>query len=98
MKIFLGILDGLTHVSMRRKVHDGVTAAKNRCEFCRIRDVGDYEFESVRQLAATSRKIVINDDVMSLAPKNVRSVTADVSGSSNDKNGQRSLPCGTPGS
>jgi hypothetical protein len=40
----------------------------------------------------TGRKIVVDDDVVSFAAQNVGSVTANVSGSPNDENGQSFLP------
>jgi hypothetical protein len=77
---------------MGGEVHNGIAAAENGSEFRGISDISSDEFESFRQLAVAGGKIVVDDDVVSFSPKNMGSVTADVSGSPNDQNGQRFLP------
>ena len=91
MKIFFGILDGLADVGMGRKMHDGVAAAEELRDFCRIGDVADDQIKSVGEGFVAGRKIVVDDDVVTFTAKNVSSVAADVSRAPNHENGQVSL-------
>jgi hypothetical protein len=73
-------------------MHDRITAAQKLGDPCRISDIANNQFKSLRQPFVTSGEIVINNDVVSLTAKNSRGVAADVPGATYNENGQAILP------
>ena len=75
---------------MGGKVHNCICPAQRFRQSCGISNVADDQFEAFSEFPVTGAQIVVDDDFIALALKDVCSMTAYISSSTNYQNGQES--------
>jgi len=88
--VLFGILHRFAHRGVRGKEHHRLAAAEKDIDLCLIGEVPDHQLKAFGQLFVAGGEIVVDDDVVSAIAQNLRGVTADVSSSPNNQNGQAS--------
>ena len=75
---------------MRGEVHHGVHASEDRLHAGRVPKVPANEFEAFRQKFKSRRKIVEDDDLMTMFTEHTSCVTADIARTTDYENFHRS--------